>query len=157
MNFRDFTERVKGGTKPPDDNGEEKAVGQEPEKLTITEHALTEMVKTLVTELKKPSGEEAEKQAAQKARDKRNRDAMLEEIRRNEETRKANQAACSHQKPNGRWCTAGQPFSDGKVRIICLACQSVWEVPMSAETQRAVERGNISLAEMAPPREAVAA
>jgi hypothetical protein len=118
--------------------------------------ALRQALIDFARELKAPDPEEAAAKAEAKARKlqiekQRARDAV--EAQRIVDARQEN---CQHRKENGHWNTAGICTSDGMIALICQMCFKSWKVKVSAENYRAIEIGDLSLAESAPPQEELA-
>lgn len=105
-----------------------------------------EAMRELVVEMKKPTVEEADKQAKQKAKELREVHARVEVGKAEEKRRTVRQINCPHKRPDGSWAVSGQEFSydpdnnseEGlagrakRCKLMCLRCQKfVYEGPSS--------------------------
>lgn len=117
----------------------------------IIAQATSAAVKETVQELRKPDPKIAAKEAEQEEREKQNRAKMIEMELSNHQAKLAMQAQCSHKKQNGNYSTGGQILNDGMLLVLCSQCSSEWKVPVSEANRRAIESGDLSIAEIAPP------
>lgn len=84
--------------------------------------AVSQAVTTAIAEYKKPTPEEAAAAEADRQRILNQRLRAAEDGKRVDEILKAQQAACSHRKPNGEHKFRGQVNSDGWAVIRCQEC-----------------------------------
>lgn len=84
-------------------------------------------------------------------RRKKAREALREEVAKANRERLARQMSCDHKKENGKFATNGQVLADGNVLIICTHCAYEWKLKASPENRRAIESGDLTLAEIQPP------
>lgn len=75
-----------------------------------------------IAEMKKPSIEEQEKIDARKGRELDAHRANMRALQAQEEAMRAQQAYCSHSKPNGKTSFVGQVNSDNCYRLFCPYC-----------------------------------
>lgn len=97
-----------------------------------------------------PAEEQAEKddKKARTAKSKAEWQAMI--VYENEQ-KKHLVENCGHRKENGRWSISGQIVGGKDVRLICLRCQGMWTVKITAEQKSLIEHGDIELLGSAPP------
>ncbi len=81
------------------------------------------MMTRLITEMRKPDQETLDKKERERIRLERQKEDMIKVANMEIAATRANQAACSHKKENGRTLFHGQEHSDGMVHPICLRCQ----------------------------------
>jgi hypothetical protein len=99
--------------------------GLDPKLLQALMYLMREQNKTFmegIAELRKPSAAEAEKEEKEKARILQARKNAAEQGAAVEAQIRAEQASCTHMKPNGAHTFRGQCHSDGWAEIKCVRC-----------------------------------
>ena len=91
--------------------------------VNLSPESLKDMMVAMIAEMKKPDQATLDKAEADRIRFERQREDMIRVANMEIAATKANQAACSHRKENGRTLFHGQEHSDGMVHPICLRCQ----------------------------------
>ncbi len=91
--------------------------------VALTFEQQKELMLAMVTEMRKPDQETLDKKERERIRLQRQREDMIKVANMEMAAVKANQAACSHRKENGRTLFHGQVHSDGFYHGICLRCQ----------------------------------
>lgn len=88
----------------------------------MTAEQMMSFITTVVTELRKPDPETAERMALEKMKKKEAREVRIREIEAEQNARKARQEACTHKTEKGRSVISGQVHADGLHHPICQRC-----------------------------------
>ena len=91
--------------------------------VNLNAESLKEMMVAMIAEMKKPDQATLDKEERERIIREKQREDMIRVANMEIAATKANQAACSHRKENGRTLFHGQEHSDGMVHPICLRCQ----------------------------------
>lgn len=114
------------------------AVAEAREKAKMEGNLTFQQMLVLVREANRdPEQEQKRKDEAKRAEARRLTRIRL--IRAETANRAKIQAMCRHQKPRGEECSAGQSFSDGIYRDICLRCQKILRSYQTPELQSATD------------------
>lgn len=127
------------------------------EEAIVEKSELVQAMVEAMKEFKKPDQEEQAKRDVEKLRLQRNRENLIAAAKQEAENKNNMQRMCSHQREDGRWNTGGQMFNDGMARLICMTCHKVFEFKPAPENARLLERGDLVMNNMAPPRDQLSA
>lgn len=119
----------------------------------IKKEDLIDALHELGVTLAKGDPDAAKEREEKKARLAISKKQFGDSVVRTEQAKAAFQAQCTHRKDNGEFATGGQPLSSGQVVIICQRCQKEWQIKPSETNLRMIERGDLSLAGIEPPKE----
>lgn len=113
--------------------------------------SLSEAIKEAIMASKALPPEEQAEKDDKKARLQKSKKEWQAMIVYENDQKKRLVEGCGHRKENGRWSISGQIVGGKDVRLICLRCQGVWDVKISAEQKSLIEHGDIELLGSAPP------
>lgn len=95
-----------------------------------------DLVIAAITEMKKPSAEEAEKIAAEKTRQLQRTMSRVNRAKKRETDDALLQAGCAHQMPNGATNLRGQVHSNGYAKAYCSHCHYLSQYFKATDIER---------------------
>jgi len=102
--------------------------GEQQFAVNLSASVFENMVMKAIQLAKEPDEETKEKLAKEKAARAEYMKGMMQAAEQEQQARKNAQEHCSHKKPDGSSRVhAGQVYSDGKIRPMCVWCQKIFK------------------------------